>query len=63
MAEMRLQKAMEDALLAAWGGEFDAAERSIQEAEQLGVSHAWARMLRGQVALHREQPVEASTTR
>jgi len=59
MAEMRLQKAMEDALLAAWSGEFDAAERNIQEAEQLGVSHAWARMLRGQVALHQDRPAEA----
>ncbi|MGH7864277.1 MAG: protein kinase domain-containing protein, partial [Candidatus Binataceae bacterium] len=59
MTAMHLQKAMEDALLAAWSGEFDAAERHIQEAEQRGVSHAWARMLRGQVALYQDRPREA----
>ncbi len=59
MAAMQLDKAKEDALLAAWSGQFESAERDIQEAERLGVSHAWARMLRAQVAFHQDRPDEA----
>ncbi len=59
MVEMQREKAQDDALLSAMSGDFDAAEAAIQRAEQLGASHGWIRMLRGEVALHRNQPGEA----
>jgi predicted Zn-dependent protease len=59
MTAMKLAKTQDDALLAAMSGDFDAAEAAIQQAEMLGGSAGWVRMLRGQVAFHRDRPKEA----
>jgi tRNA A-37 threonylcarbamoyl transferase component Bud32/tetratricopeptide (TPR) repeat protein len=47
------------ALTAAMGGDLDAAEQAIEEAEQTGASTGQVRMLRGQIALHRGQSQDA----
>jgi serine/threonine protein kinase/tetratricopeptide (TPR) repeat protein len=52
VAEQR-QNALEKALLAAMAGDFEGAEKAIDEAELLGASTGQVRILRGQVALHR----------
>lgn len=49
---LRLQDARERALLAAMGGDFAAAQEAVRQAEQLGASTGWVRLMRGQVALH-----------
>jgi tetratricopeptide (TPR) repeat protein len=49
----RRQEAIDRALVAALGGEFDAAEKAIREAEGLGAHPGWVRMLQGLVDLHR----------
>jgi tetratricopeptide (TPR) repeat protein len=59
MTAFQRQAALDDALLAAMSGDFDAAEAAIQEAELLEASAGWTRMLRGQVALHRGDSREA----
>ena len=59
MVEMQREKAQDDALLSAMSGDFDGAEAAIQKAEQFGASLGWIRMLRGEVALHRNHPGEA----
>jgi tetratricopeptide (TPR) repeat protein len=48
------------ALTAAMGGELEAAEEAIAEAELAGASTGQVRMLRGQIALHRGQSREAT---
>jgi serine/threonine protein kinase len=58
VAEQR-QNALEKALLAAMGGDFEGAEKAIDEAELLGASTGQVRMLRGQVALHRGEMEKA----
>src|SRR5262249_17817256 len=47
------------ALTAAIGGDLEAAEQAIAEAERAGASTGQVRMLRGQIALHRGQSREA----
>jgi tRNA A-37 threonylcarbamoyl transferase component Bud32/tetratricopeptide (TPR) repeat protein len=47
------------ALTAAMGGDLDAAEQAIAEAERAGASTGQVRMLRGQIALHRGHSQEA----
>jgi serine/threonine protein kinase len=49
----RQQHVLEKALLAAMSGDFDEADKAIDEAELLGASAGQLRMLRGQVAFHR----------
>jgi serine/threonine protein kinase/Tfp pilus assembly protein PilF len=56
LAEQR-QLALQKALVAAMSGDFGAAEKAIDEAEQLGAS---TRELRGQIAFHRESPKSAA---
>jgi serine/threonine protein kinase len=56
-AQLRAEKqrnAVERALLAALSGDFKTAEEAIRQAELLGASPGWIRMLNGQLALHRE---------
>jgi tetratricopeptide (TPR) repeat protein len=55
----KCKRAMDTALTAAMGGDLDAAEQAITEAELAGASTAQVRMLRGQIALHRGQSQEA----
>jgi hypothetical protein len=50
---------IDKALTAATGGDLDAAEQAIAEAELAGASTGQVRMLRGQIALHRGQSQEA----
>jgi serine/threonine protein kinase len=59
LLEEKRQNALDKALLAAMGGDFDGAEKAIAEAELLQASTGQVRMLRGQVALHRGQIQEA----
>jgi hypothetical protein len=47
------------ALMAASGGDLEAAEKAIAEAELAGASTGQVRMVRGQIALHRGQSREA----
>jgi serine/threonine protein kinase len=51
MVEVQRQKAIDDALLAAIGGDFFGADAAIRQAELHGAGTGWIRMLRGQVAL------------
>jgi serine/threonine protein kinase len=55
----RRQNAIDRALLIAMSGDLEAAEQSIREAELLGASTGWVRLLRGQVAYHRGEYNEA----
>jgi RNA polymerase sigma factor (sigma-70 family) len=55
----RVADAVNKALTAAMGGDLDGAEQAISEAEYAGASTGQARMLRGQIALHRGQSQEA----
>jgi serine/threonine protein kinase len=57
-AEKR-QNALERALMAAMSGDFDGAEKAIDEAELHGASTGQVRMLRGQVAFHRGEEAKA----
>jgi tetratricopeptide (TPR) repeat protein len=57
-AEKR-QNAIDKALTAAMGGDLEAAEQAIAEAEGAGASTGQVQMLRGQIALHRGQSREA----
>lgn len=57
--EEKRQHAIEDAVLAASSGDFDEAERSIKEAELVGASTGWVRLLRGQIAYYRGDYREA----
>jgi serine/threonine protein kinase len=59
LLDEKRQTALDKALLAAMGGDFDGAEKAIAEAELLQASTGQVRMLRGQVALHRGQTQEA----
>jgi tetratricopeptide (TPR) repeat protein len=58
LAEKR-QNALERALLLAMSGDFQGAERPIAEAELLGASTGQVRLLRGLIAYHRGETVEA----
>jgi tetratricopeptide (TPR) repeat protein len=49
----RQQYVLEKALMAAMSGDFDGAEKAVDEAELLGASTGQVRMLRGQIAYHR----------
>jgi serine/threonine protein kinase/tetratricopeptide (TPR) repeat protein len=53
------QNALEKGLMAAMSADFDGAEKKIAEAELHGASTGQVRMLRGQVAFHRGDEVEA----
>ena len=53
------QNALDKALTAAMGGDLEAAELAITDAERLGASTGQVRMLRGQVGLHRGKTQEA----
>jgi tetratricopeptide (TPR) repeat protein len=55
----RLADTIDKALTAAMGGELEAAEQAIAEAERAGASTGQVRMLRGQIALHRGQSQKA----
>jgi serine/threonine protein kinase len=58
-AEKR-QHALEKALMAAMSGDFDEADKAIDEAELLGASPGQVRMLRGQSALHQGDVMAAT---
>jgi tetratricopeptide (TPR) repeat protein len=58
VAEKR-QYALEKALMAAMNGDFEDAEKSIDDAELLGASTGQVRMLRGHVAFHRGDEAKA----
>ncbi len=60
-AEKR-QGALEKALLSAMGGDFEAAERSIADAELLGATTGEVRMMRGQLALQAVNTCRPSRT-
>src|SRR5262249_27125544 len=49
----RQQHVLEKALMAAMSGDFDGAEKAVDEAELQGVSTGRVRMLRGQIDYHR----------
>jgi serine/threonine protein kinase len=53
LREERLRNTIERAQLAAMSGEFAEAERAVSEAEMLGASAGWVRLVRGQVAYRR----------
>jgi hypothetical protein len=55
----RRQQAIDKALVAAMGGEFESAQAATREAELLGAHPGWVRMLHGQIKLHRGEPREA----
>ena len=55
----KLQKALDDALVKAMGGDFPNAEKALDEAVLLGATIGQIRLLRGQFALHRGQTKEA----
>jgi serine/threonine protein kinase len=55
----RRQQAIDKALVAAMGGEFESAEAAAREAELLGAHPGWVRMMHGQIKLHRGEPREA----
>jgi serine/threonine protein kinase len=59
LVEEKRQAAIQDAVLAARGGDSEAAERAIDRAEALHASAGEIRMLRGQVALDRGRLDEA----
>jgi tetratricopeptide (TPR) repeat protein len=56
---VRLQRAIDDVILAARSGDVDQAETKNEEAQRLGASPGWTLMLRGQVALHRGETADA----
>jgi len=58
LAEKR-QYALEKALIEAMSGDFEDAEKSIDDAELLGASTGQVRMLRGHVAFHRGDEAKA----
>jgi tetratricopeptide (TPR) repeat protein len=58
LAERR-QQAIDQALVAALGGDFVAADKATREAEVLGAHPGWVRMLQGLVELHRGDPRRA----
>jgi tetratricopeptide (TPR) repeat protein len=53
LQEQKRQQALDKALVAANSGDFEAADRAVDEAELLGASPGQLRILRGQVALDR----------
>lgn len=53
------QKAVDQALLLAMSGDFLGAEKAIGQAERLGASAGYTRLVRGQLALHRGLNSEA----
>jgi tetratricopeptide (TPR) repeat protein len=53
------QNALDRGLLAAMGGDFEAAEEAIRDAERLDASPGQVRVMRGQIALHRGQMKDA----
>jgi tetratricopeptide (TPR) repeat protein len=55
----RRQAAIEKAIVEAMSGNFDAAEEATRQAERLGASPGWVRLLHGRVALHRGDVPEA----
>ena len=59
LRQEKLQKALDDALIKAMGGDFAAAERTLDEAVLLGATIGQVRLLRGQFALHRGQTKDA----
>src|SRR4029453_1954018 len=58
LAERR-QQAIDKAVMAAMGGEFEAAEAATREAELLGAQPGWVRVLHGQIELNRGHPGRA----
>jgi serine/threonine protein kinase len=56
LASVKRQNALENAMLAATGGNLEKAERAIGEAELNGATSAQVKMLRGQVAYFRGDP-------
>ena len=58
LAERR-QTALDKALLVSMSGDLEATDQAIAEAELLGVSAGQVRMLRGRVAIHRQEFPEA----
>jgi tetratricopeptide (TPR) repeat protein len=58
-SQQHLADTIDKALTAAMGGDLEAAERAIAEAESDGASTGQVRMLRGQIALHRGRSQEA----
>jgi tetratricopeptide (TPR) repeat protein len=59
LAEEKRQSAIDAALVAAWSGDFDEAENEIAKARRWGASRGRVLMLRGQVALQRNETQEA----
>jgi tetratricopeptide (TPR) repeat protein len=53
LQEQKRQQALDKALLAAHSGDFEGADRAVDEAEVLGAAPGLVRILRGQVALDR----------
>jgi len=56
---VKLQRAIDDVILAAWSGDVDQAETKNEEARRLGATPGWTLMLRGQVAFHRGETADA----
>ena len=52
LEQSRMQKAIDDALAAAWAGDERAAERAAGDAQRLGAPQEWVEMIHGQVALY-----------
>src|SRR5207249_255894 len=57
LAEKR-QNALDKAMMVAMSGDLDAANKAIADAELLGASAGEIRMLRGQLAVYRQDPAE-----
>jgi hypothetical protein len=57
--QKQLADTLDRAFTAAMSGDLDAAEQAIAEAERAGASTGQVRMLRGQIALHRGQSLDA----
>jgi len=55
----KVQRAIDSALTAAWGGDRGAAEQAITQAEANGAPGEWVRMLNGQIALYASEIAEA----
>jgi tetratricopeptide (TPR) repeat protein len=59
LTNAKRQRAIDDALLAAWNGDFEQAVALTDEAERLGASPGAVQTLRGQVAFHRHETGDA----
>lgn len=58
--ERLLQHAFNEAVLEMWSGNLDKADEAIEEAERLGAATGFVLMLRGQLALHRNETEDAA---